>query len=909
MFFRLRLCIAAFICALAFLGTWALGQTPTSSPPDFVWIEGEDPTLSDVTRHGWYDGVKKDTLSGEDWLSHFDARKPGTAEFQFDVARADRYTFWLRANPVSSKLSYRIDSGDWQAVDFAGDTRGRMNIASDNKPDLRFIAWVKVGQVELAAGTHTVNLRMESGPQNHGGIDCLVFTRIPFVPSGATKPTAASGPAREDQWFAVVMDDDAFSSQSIIDVSGLVEAPAGRHGFLKRNGAALEFESGSGPSQFWAINASPGSNWTPRQMLQAARWYRKHGINLVRQHTVIDAVGLLDEQGNFDSQRLDHYDRWFATLKKQGIYSTWSVIYPHHGRFLRKQVGIDPQLFAELDRVDESADGNRKPISVNDFINLDPTLQAVAWRYFDRLLGHVNPHTGLAYKDDPALAMLEFQNESNVFFFTLNVLAEPNKMPILSRRMRQGFHRFAIGKYGSEEKATTAWGGRAMQGDDWNGGELRLMGAHHWGSAGPLYEYSGQQQRAGDYIEFLTGIQRQYYATRQRQVRQAGFRGATVTTAWKSGGPAASMANLYADTVGDVIDRHNYFGGGEGGHRIVEGKVNHDSHLSRPGHGLLSMGLFQVADRPFAVSEWAQMPPNPWKAEAAPLMAFYGMGLQGWDVVYSFSMSSYRMAGGWHNLRKYVVETPHSMGQFPALAFAIHNRHIDAGDVIAARRLSKEDVFAGQDILGQSLAGGGHDTKELTGRLTTPPSALAVGRVTIDFVRKPTDSTAKPLAPYDDVVAKRITSNTGQLVWDYGHRHVEVRSAKTQAIVGFTGQQSYELPGVDVRLDTPFVSLIFTPLDNKDLVDSQQILITAMARDRQTGTRYNEDQSELLAIGGPPLLMEPVQATIRLKGSRPTSVRPCDLYGVPRSDAIDVAADGSFQIDGRSQTYYYEVRR
>ena len=82
-----------------------------------------------------------------------------------------------------------------------------------------------------------------------------------------------------------------------------------------------------------------------------------------------------------------------------------------------------------------------------------------------------------------------------------------------------------------------------------------------------------------------------------------------------------------------------------------------------------------------------------------------------------------------------------------------------------------------------------------------------------------------------------------------------------------------------------------------------------MARDKQTGTEYNADMSRLLQVGGPPLLMEPVQATIKLKGSRPRSVRPCDLYGVPQSKQLEIHPDGSFDIDGRARTYYYEVRR
>jgi hypothetical protein len=216
-------------------------------------------------------------------------------------------------------------------------------------------------------------------------------------------------------------------------------------------------------------------------------------------------------------------------------------------------------------------------------------------------------------------------------------------------------------------------------------------------------------------------------------------------------------------------------------------------------------------------------------------------------------------------------------------------------------------VFSGTDPIGQSLAGGGYDAKELVGRLTTPPSALAIGRVTIEFDSGQTKLT--DLSPYHDQASRRITSSTSQLVWDYGKRLVEVRTPKTQAVIGFAGDQLFDLPGARVEVETSFVSLIFTPLDNADLVASRHILITAMARDKQTGTEYNADASRLLKIGGPPLLMEPVQATIWLKGSKPTSVRPCDLYGVPRSQELSLNADDSFKIDGRFRTYYYEVRR
>lgn len=103
--------------------------------------------------------------------------------------------------------------------------------------------------------------------------------------------------------------------------------------------------------------------------------------------------------------------------------------------------------------------------------------------------------------------------------------------------------------------------------------------------------------------------------------------------------------------------------------------------------------------------------------------------------------------------------------------------------------------------------------------------------------------------------------------------------------------------------------MIFTPLDDKPLADSRQILITAMARDKQTGAEFNADWSKLVQVGGPPLLMEPVEAALLLAGSIPTSVTPLDGYGMATGATVPIESDGRFTIDGRYEAYYYEIKR
>jgi hypothetical protein len=159
------------------------------------------------------------------------------------------------------------------------------------------------------------------------------------------------------------------------------------------------------------------------------------------------------------------------------------------------------------------------------------------------------------------------------------------------------------------------------------------------------------------------------------------------------------------------------------------------------------------------------------------------------------------------------------------------------------------------------------------------------------------------------VKQKIIRSATNELTWDYGRELITVASPKTQGIIGKPGKEPHRLPGVTVQFNTPFVSTLFTPLDDQPLAQSKHILITALARDKQTGTVYSADGSRLESTGTAPLLLEPVQAVFTLAGAKPTGVRALDAYGVPSGKAVPVAADGSVTIDGTYRSYYYEVKR
>ena len=141
-----------------------------------------------MKRHPWwYDKVKSGQLSGGDLISNW-SDKPGEATYAFRAPASREYIFWVRANPVGTRLSCKLDGAGWKLLSLGADQVGKTNIAADGKIDLRYIAWVEVGTVKLAKGPHTLSFRMDSANNNHGMLDCFVFADATFRPEGALRP-------------------------------------------------------------------------------------------------------------------------------------------------------------------------------------------------------------------------------------------------------------------------------------------------------------------------------------------------------------------------------------------------------------------------------------------------------------------------------------------------------------------------------------------------------------------------------------------------------------------------------------------------------------------------------------------------------------------------------------------------
>jgi hypothetical protein len=150
------------------------------------------------------------------------------------------------------------------------------------------------------------------------------------------------------------------------------------------------------------------------------------------------------------------------------------------------------------------------------------------------------------------------------------------------------------------------------------------------------------------------------------------------------------------------------------------------------------------------------------------------------------------------------------------------------------------------------------------------------------------------------------------LAWTPGRNkqdgYFTINTPGTCAVVGFARDKTCRLNKVTITPKSQFCALYVLARDlEEDLNQGPAILVVAMARARNTAMTFNETQDAVLDKGRPPILMEPVKATIHMDRPGPCTVTVLNHDGLRTSRQLPVQ-DGIFEIDGaRDKTPYYLV--
>ena len=871
----------------------------------WIWVEGEQPAINKMNRHPWwYDQVKRDQFSGGDFISNFDKDKPGEAEYRFTAATAGDYQFWVRANPLLSKLYYALNGGADTLIDLNQEKRGEVNVAADNKPDLRFLAWSKVGKVALKAGGNTVRFRMAGGNSNHGYLDCFVFSTEPFLPRGTTKPDQMAGEMKrltEENagWFPFDPKPDAFTDAALLDLRFLNEKFAGETGFIGvKDGNFIHTKTGE-PLRFWAVNGPP-HELKGEELRRCARLLAKHGVNLVRVHG-----GYFDKNGDVDPAKVQHAFEIVAAMKAEGIYTHFSIYFP---LWLEPKAGT-PWL--------QGYDGKKNPFAALEF-NAD--FQAQYRKWWTALLTTPHAGTGKTLLDEPAVAGLEMQNEDSFFFWTFD---EKNIPDPQMRILETQFAGWLKQKYGSLDAAFAQWKNLRVKRDAPDEGRVGFRGI--WNM------FSDRSARDQDTVAFLLETQTRFYTETKAFLRQLGFKGVITASNWTTASPEYfGPLEKLSYTVGDFIDRHGYFDsnhkGDNGGWSIRNGHTYSDRSglrfdAEQPGK---PRQFFHPAmdphynGMPSMISETTWCRPNRFRSEAPLYFAAYG-ALQHSDGIIHFALDS----GHWSVkpgffMQPWTLMSPAMMGQFPAAALLYRRDLVAPGAVMAEVNLNKDDLLhlkgtplpqdAGLDELRLKDVPQGVDVKPGQ-RLN--PLLHYVGRSDVNFVTAPGSTKISDLRPYLDSAAQTVRSSTGELKLDYGQGLLTINAAQAQGVSGQlkAGGGAADLKDLSISSDMELGHIIAVSLDGQPLASSGKILLQVMSEEKETNFQTETtapNVKRIVNIGTDPWLVKELQGAVTFKraDAAQLQVTALDFNGYP------VGKVGTAQqIKLQPHTLYYLISR
>jgi hypothetical protein len=716
------------------------------------------------------------------------------------------------------------------------------------------------------------------------------MNRPPHLHTLATLLLATHLVAAEETWpFAAKPDD--FSPDALLDLRALNEKQSGEHGFIKLSADGNSFVRGDGePIRFWAVG-SDGWTLTPEEMDRQCRWLAKMGVNLVRLHFVAAAKAPNPKKPEEIAQPIETLNeklvagvhRYLKAAKNNGIYVCISPWWAHHEMPETWDIeGFTPgqQLWGAL------------------FV--DEKLQAAYRGWTRELYTRVNPHTGLAIKDDPTVAFLQVQNEDSMFFWTQGKWPEPLKL-----KLSRAFHAWCVKKHGSAEAALAAWGGAKHKQDDPTGG---VLGVHDIflltkPATGAL------AKRLRDQTQFMAEHQRAFYAAMGGHLRSLGCRQLLNASNWRTASDG-TLKDLERWTYGaldwDAENRYSlnaHTGSPTAAWRVEPGHRFASASAIRQPLALPTL-MRQHEGRPFIVTENATPSPNAYQAEMALLGAAY-QSLTGVDGICWFAVDGagwatdptfphWNLEGG-KALRKFVVNQPHIAGMWPANALLFRRGDVREAEPVARDERALADLWERRPpaVADHEYAGVPDElTRSALGENGWSRTAFFLGPVRWKAGAERSAARVRDFAA--QLRDGAITSASGEVSIEPQRGIFRVAAPRAQGVAGFLREAGgrFELPDAVIESHNEYAVIQLASLDDAPLAESRKVLVQFGSTARPTGWQTKPAEfdakegtarpgEEIVATGTAPWRMTSASAALTIKNRHLTKATRLDANGYP----------------------------
>lgn len=588
-----------------------------------------------------------------------------------------------------------------------------------------------------------------------------------------------------------------------VDISWVFESekPAGKHGFLKVNGEKFVFEDGT-EARFWGTNFNSGAIFPEHSHSETvAKRLAMTGLNMVRFHQM-DAEWatpnifqyrkgkLLKDTRALDPDSMDRLDYLVYCLKREGIY-----IYMDFLTYRRFRTG---------DGV-ENAPALRE--SGKPYSNFDERMIELQKEFAKQFLEHYNPYTGLAYKDEPAIAMAEITNECDMF--TGVQMQHFDDEPYRSELIKL-----------YEDYAKK------------NGREIKS------------YDFEHKDALLN---EFCCDLIKSYYLEMADYIKGIDMKCPITGTNWPK-----SKFNPFCNRILDYTDCHAYwwYGG-----VVLGGPFESRPHIKNSYTMTRDNVKNAVVGKPFIVSEWDTQWPNEYRADSPIMVAAHGM-LQGWAgyTIHTYRYGTNETEAVTSKIGRLLMygnsdyrgtfdtfNDPAKYGLFYHAALITRRGDVKEANETIVIGMSDKEMYETDD----------NDAFDRVG-----DTVYEKHKVRFDYnVPSVGDSTLSE----DEVL-----SDTGEIYRNRVKGIGYVNTPMTKAVYGFAFGKT-DLGDVSVDIKNEFATVAISSLTDDPISSSENMLVTAVGKAENTGFKVSEDGGILEEHGTAPVMIDVIEAEITIK--------------------------------------------
>ena len=680
-------------------------------------------------------------------------------------------------------------------------------------------------------------------------------------------------------WFRWGSFEPAERAGTALDVSRLLDAPAGKHGPLATDGEQFVFRDGT-KARFLGVNIVASANFpTHEQAEKLAELLAQMGVNMTRHHHLDAPWSRPNIFGNkpttleLDSEMLERFDYLIDQLQRRGIYQFFDML-----------------VHREVSSADGVPDAGQLVRGLKIHGEFDPKLIELQERFVQQFMGHRNAYTQQTYAKDPAIALVEIINEDSLFWLQPEgefSVRTPAAKALLNHLFSEWLNERVPG---GRPALAKRWGNASLSADeDPARGNINAVVAFGKGDEKRL-----APARTKDTLQFYYDTMLSYFRRIEGKLEKLGYRGLiTGSNHWTD-----HPLDLRLNAEFKFVDRHAYWAHPEGGWGYTAG-ISWDPSpmVSNPGLGVVgSLARRRVRGLPYTCSEWQTAAPNDYRHEGLLLVASYA-SLQGsHPLQFAISHDIEKTIGQTRALDNSfdILDQPTALGAWPAAALLFHRGDVTPSPVEAFVKVAHDSLFAAE------------------ASVNAPAEIGLIARTGVDFDSGQGPDALKALVR-QHTKGGVVSSVTGELRHDSAAGRFELDTPRSQGFVGFSAHQPTTLGNVTIAIDNRFAVVVVTSLDDQPISSSKHWLVTALGNAVNTGMKLAPGGNRLAEAGDAPVLVEPIRGTVTLRSlSTPSpEMRAFALDGAGmRGKAVSirqVAGGVELPLTAEAQTMHYEI--